>query len=82
MANDGASPSPGEGSVALVAGAGSGMGQLAAQRLAHDGAKVAALDVNEEGLRQTISGQARIASCRLSDPASRRPLGNHSRISA
>jgi NAD(P)-dependent dehydrogenase (short-subunit alcohol dehydrogenase family) len=49
--------SPGEGSVALVTGAGSGMGQLAAQRLARGGAQVAALDVNEEGLRQTTSGQ-------------------------
>ncbi len=46
-----------EGAVALVTGAGSGMGQLAAQRFAHDGVRVAALDVNEEGLRQTISGQ-------------------------
>ena len=47
----------GDGSVALVTGAGSGMGQVAAQRLAEAGARVAALDVNEEGLRQTASGQ-------------------------
>ena len=33
-----------ESAVALVTGAGSGMGQLAAQRLAHDGARVAALE--------------------------------------
>lgn len=44
------------GEVALVAGAASGMGRLAAQRLADAGARVAALDVNEEGLRQTASG--------------------------
>ena len=44
------------GTVALITGAGSGMGQLAARRLAEQGAKVAALDLNEEGLRQTQSG--------------------------
>jgi NAD(P)-dependent dehydrogenase (short-subunit alcohol dehydrogenase family) len=32
------------------------MGRLAAQRLAAAGARVAALDVNEEGLRQTAAG--------------------------
>ncbi len=41
------------GEIALVTGAGSGMGRLAAQRLASSGAKVAAVDVNEEGLRET-----------------------------
>ncbi len=41
------------GSVALVTGAGSGMGRLAARQLAEAGAKVAAVDVNEEGLRET-----------------------------
>jgi NAD(P)-dependent dehydrogenase (short-subunit alcohol dehydrogenase family) len=44
------------GEVALVTGAASGMGRLAAQRLAAAGARVAALDVNEEGLRQTAAG--------------------------
>jgi NAD(P)-dependent dehydrogenase (short-subunit alcohol dehydrogenase family) len=44
------------GKVALITGAGSGMGQIAARRIAEQGAKVAALDVNEEGLRQTASG--------------------------
>jgi NAD(P)-dependent dehydrogenase (short-subunit alcohol dehydrogenase family) len=41
------------GKVALVTGAASGMGRLAARRLAAAGAKVAALDVNEAGLRET-----------------------------
>ncbi len=41
------------GKVALVTGAASGMGRLAARRLAAAGAKVAALDVNEGGLRET-----------------------------
>ncbi len=44
------------GKVALITGAGSGMGQMAARRLAEQGARVAALDLNEEGLRQTQSG--------------------------
>ena len=46
-----------DGQVALVTGAASGMGLLATQRLAAAGAKVAALDVNEEGLRQAASGR-------------------------
>jgi NAD(P)-dependent dehydrogenase (short-subunit alcohol dehydrogenase family) len=41
------------GKVALVTGAASGMGRLAARRLAAAGAQVAALDVNEAGLRET-----------------------------
>ncbi len=51
---------PFDGKVALVTGAASGMGQLAAQRLAAAGAAVAALDVDEEGLRQTASGHESI----------------------
>ena len=51
-----------DGQVALVVGAASGMGRLAAERLAAAGAKVAALDVNEEGLRQAASGHANIRS--------------------
>ena len=49
-----------EGKVALVTGAASGMGQLAAQQLASAGAAVAALDADEEGLRQTASGHESI----------------------
>jgi len=41
------------GKVALVTGAGSGMGQLAARTFAQTGAAVAALDVNEKGLSET-----------------------------
>ena len=41
------------GSVALVTGAGSGMGRLAVRQLAEGGARVAAIDVNEAGLRET-----------------------------
>jgi NAD(P)-dependent dehydrogenase (short-subunit alcohol dehydrogenase family) len=44
------------GRIALVTGGASGMGRLAAQRMAQAGAQVAALDVDEEGLRQTASG--------------------------
>ncbi len=45
-----------EGGVVVVTGATSGMGRLAAQRMAAAGAGVAAFDVNEEGLRETASG--------------------------
>lgn len=58
--------------VALVTGAGSGMGRLAAQRLAARGAVVAALDVNEAGLAETTAGDgARIHAypCDVSDTA-------------
>jgi NAD(P)-dependent dehydrogenase (short-subunit alcohol dehydrogenase family) len=41
------------GKVALITGAGSGMGRLAAQRLAQSGVSVAALDVSEAGLAET-----------------------------
>jgi NAD(P)-dependent dehydrogenase (short-subunit alcohol dehydrogenase family) len=50
------------GRVALVTGAASGMGRLAVQRLAEAGAAVAALDVNEEGLRQAASGHEGVRS--------------------
>ncbi len=49
-----------DGKVALITGAASGIGQLAAQQLAAAGAAVAALDVEEEGLRQTASGHESI----------------------
>ena len=39
--------------VALVTGAGSGMGRLAARRLAADGIEVAAVDVDADGLAET-----------------------------
>lgn len=42
-------------SVALVTGAASGMGQLAARRLAAAGTSVAALDVDEKGLDETVA---------------------------
>jgi NAD(P)-dependent dehydrogenase (short-subunit alcohol dehydrogenase family) len=41
------------GRVALVTGAASGIGRVAARRLAEAGALVAAVDLNEEGLRET-----------------------------
>jgi NADP-dependent 3-hydroxy acid dehydrogenase YdfG len=44
------------GKVVLVSGAASGMGQLAARNMAQAGAKVAALDVNDEGLAKTAEG--------------------------
>jgi NAD(P)-dependent dehydrogenase (short-subunit alcohol dehydrogenase family) len=44
-----------EGKTALVTGAGSGMGRLAAQLFAREGAQVVACDVNAEALRGTVS---------------------------
>jgi NAD(P)-dependent dehydrogenase (short-subunit alcohol dehydrogenase family) len=49
------------GEVVFVTGAASGMGRLAAQNMARAGARVAALDVNEEGLRATAEGYDRVA---------------------
>lgn len=43
------------GNVAIVTGGGSGMGQRFCERMAAQGAKVAALDVNEEGLNKTAA---------------------------
>jgi len=43
-----------EGKVALITGAGSGMGRLAAQVFAREGAAVVATDVSADGLRETV----------------------------
>ena len=48
------------GKIALIAGAGSGMGQLAAWRLADAGIKVAAFDISEKGLAKTAEGKPNI----------------------
>lgn len=44
------------GRVAVVTGAGQGMGRAMAQRLAAEGARVAALDINIEQAEETVSG--------------------------
>ena len=44
----------------LISGAGSGMGQRAATRFAERGLKVAALDINAEGLAQTANGKSNV----------------------
>ncbi len=44
------------GKVAVVTGAGSGMGQVGARTFARTGAAIAALDVNETGLAETAKG--------------------------
>lgn len=57
------------GKVAVVTGAASGMGQLAAQRLADQGARVAAVDLNQQGLEKTAAHSANITPfvCDVSD---------------
>jgi NAD(P)-dependent dehydrogenase (short-subunit alcohol dehydrogenase family) len=47
---------PFDGKLALITGAGSGMGRLAARRLSAAGVAVAGVDVNEAGLRETGQG--------------------------
>jgi NAD(P)-dependent dehydrogenase (short-subunit alcohol dehydrogenase family) len=49
-----------QGEVAFITGGGSGMGRLAARNLSAAGKKVAALDVNTEGLAETASGHENI----------------------
>jgi len=44
----------------LISGAGSGMGRLAAQKMAQAGYQVAALDINEKGLLETAEGYQNI----------------------
>ncbi len=39
----------------LITGAGGGMGRLAAQLFAREGARIVAVDITEKGLRETVS---------------------------
>ncbi|MCC5952616.1 MAG: SDR family NAD(P)-dependent oxidoreductase [Acidimicrobiia bacterium] len=59
------------GSVAVITGAGSGMGQLSAQRLAAAGTEVVAVDVNDAGLATTarLAPTIRTELCDVSDGA-------------
>jgi NAD(P)-dependent dehydrogenase (short-subunit alcohol dehydrogenase family) len=61
-----------DGKVALVTGAGSGIGRAVTQRLASEGAAVLAVDVDEARLRDTqatVPGGVSIAAADVSDPA-------------
>jgi NAD(P)-dependent dehydrogenase (short-subunit alcohol dehydrogenase family) len=59
------------GRTAVVTGAASGMGRMAAQRLAAAGYQVAAVDIDEAGLAETAhrSPNMSIYTCDVSDPA-------------
>jgi len=64
------------GRVAYVTGAGSGMGRLAAQRMADAGFRVAAVDVNEAGLADTAKGRDNILAFPLDVSDTRGALEN------
>jgi len=53
-----------EGKVALVTGAGAGIGQATARLFAERGAKVIATDIDEAGLAETIEGRSNIVTQR------------------
>lgn len=48
------------GRVAVVFGGGSGMGRIAARRLADQGAEVAICDISETGMKETASGRSNV----------------------
>ena len=71
-----------DGRVAIVTGAGSGIGRATAERLASEGARVVCADVNMGGAEETVatiraaSGDARAVRCDVSDPAAVTALVN------
>jgi len=64
-----------QGGLGVVTGAGSGLGRAICMRLAAEGAAVAAIDLNADGLAQTVKdvavqgGKAQAFRCDISDPA-------------
>jgi NAD(P)-dependent dehydrogenase (short-subunit alcohol dehydrogenase family) len=69
--------------VAIVTGAGSGIGREVARRYAQDGARVVVSDIDEDGGRETVEmissdgGTATFFSADVSDPEASEALVNH-----
>lgn len=62
-----------EGKVAVITGAGSGVGRAAVKLWTENGAKVVAADINEANAKETaemVGGDVRAIRCDVSDPAS------------
>ena len=64
------------GQVLFITGAGSGIGQLSAKRALQNGWKVAAVDVNQQGLDALGNNSATLLkiSCDITDPAAGRAM--------
>lgn len=66
-----------DGKIALVTGAGSGIGHATSLELATGGACVVATDVDEDGERETVDAGWILTGSRLAEPFPRRHSAGH-----